>query len=161
MGRPAINLDLYKDEILRRRALHDRNDQISAWLRITHNMAVTTRTLKRRINEWGSEPMRQPTEDSEYLRHCIKGKFHAANLDDREMLRALTIDGHIIGQRALQRIRLEMGLLRQRSPYENKLESDLHVIAAVKKQLAKGIVQGYGRTYLNTHMRQCGLIAAR
>ena len=161
MGRPTITLEPYREEILRRRHLHDTYDQISAWLRLTHNVALTTRTLKRRINEWGIEPIRQPTEDSEYLRACIKYKFHTVTLDDSEMLRALRLDGHIICLRRLQRIRCEMGLYRQRSPLENKLESDLLVIEAVKKELAKGTIQGYGRTYLYTHMRQSGLIAAR
>ena len=71
------------------------------------------------------------------------------------------MDGHIIELRRLQRIRHEMGLYRALSPYENVLASDLHVIEAVKKELAKGAVQGYGKGYLYTHMRQHGLTAAR
>ena len=55
----------------------------------THNITVTTRTLNRRINDWGIELIRNPTEDSEHLRSCIRLKFYDAALDDVEMLKAL------------------------------------------------------------------------
>ena len=77
------------------------------------------------------------------------------------MLTALTKDGFILGHRALQRIRLEMGLYRGLASSHDKVEADLQVIQAVRKELGKGAIQGYGKSYLYTHMRQTGLVASR
>ena len=161
MVRPAIDLEVYKEEILRRRNIDENASQILAWLHLVKNIDISIDTLKRRLKAWGAEPKRQRTEDSEELRAAILFKFYSATLDDDEMLRALQLDGHILGMSALRRIRWEMGLLRGISPFEDRVQADRCIEEAVKNQLAKGIIQGYGRTFLYTHMRQSGLIAAR
>ena len=63
---------LTRMKFLRRRSLHEQSDRISVWLRSTHNVAVTTRTLERRIHDWNPEPLRQRTEDSDELRDAIR-----------------------------------------------------------------------------------------
>ena len=161
MARPVIDLEPYKEEILRRHALQENPRQILAWLHLVKSTDISINTLTRRFKEWEAEPKRAYTEDTEELRGAILYKFYTATLNEKELLRALQLDGHIIASRALQRIRLKMGLLRQRSRQEDRDQSDRLILEAVKKQLAKGVIQGYGRTFLYTHMRQSGLIAAR
>ena len=161
MVRPVIDLEVYKEEILRRRSMNENSRQILAWLHFIERTDISIDTLKRRLKAWDAELMRQLTEDSEELRAAILYKFYSVTLDDDDMLRALQIDGHILGKRTLLRIRLEMGLLRGVSPYEDRVQADRCILEAVKKQLAKGVIQGHGRTFLYTHMRQSGLIAAR
>ena len=82
-------------------------------------------------------------------------------LDDEAMLEVLNEDGYTIAKRRLERIRREMNLYRRLSASQSKLEMDLLVLDIVRRELQKGIVQGYSRGYLYTHMRQSGLIAAR
>ena len=72
MVRPAIDLEPYKDEILRRRDVKHSTDTILTWLRTTHNIDVSVNTLKRRFSEWSAELQRQATEDTEDLRTRIK-----------------------------------------------------------------------------------------
>jgi hypothetical protein len=85
---------------------------------------------------------------------CILG------FTDNEMLHALKIEGYQIGRTSLVRIRREQRLWRRLSIFDRAaLEEQLQ--EAIKDELDKGSIEGYGWGLLYTHFRTIGFIATR
>ena len=76
------------------------------------------------------------------------------------MLHALKLEGYQIERTALVRIRREQKLWRRLSVFERAgLEEQLY--EAIKEELDKGSIKGYGRRLLHDHFRTIGFIATR
>jgi hypothetical protein len=160
VGRPKVDLDIYQPEL---RNLYDEGlsfDQLSQHLAEQHNTQINTRTIQRRFQEWHVRK-RKPTVISDELKKRIQVLFFEVGLDDNEMLQVLEQEGFQLGKYALVRLRFELNLRRRiRSP-EQQREADIIVRRLVAQELEKGVIDGYGRTYLYTFFRQQGYIIAR
>ena len=77
------------------------------------------------------------------------------------MLRVLQEEGFQIGKWALIRLRFELNLKRSIRTEEQQAQADEVVQKLISDELEKGVIDGYGRSYLYTHFRQQGHIIAR
>ena len=88
-----------------------KQSEIVAWLADNKDIHVNPRTLRRRLQEWGSHQVDR-TEDSEQLRNRIQFMFCRIGASDDEMLQWLKDESFQITLRGLVRIRKEHGLKR-------------------------------------------------
>ncbi len=57
-GRTAISLDDYKDEMLHRRSIwRETQGQVIQWLKDHKSIQINPRTLRRRLQAWGTVGM--------------------------------------------------------------------------------------------------------
>lgn len=151
-GRPEINLLRFKSEIIRQYQQGYSAQSIANLLSCNHQVEVKARTIHRRLQEWSIRRLQEPIRDSPELKARISVLFYQCCLNDDEMLIALKREGFNVNRRALQRIRLSMGLSRRfsASSYES-LHNYLKQI--VQKELDGGGIEAYGRRLLYTHFR--------
>ena len=110
--RPMIDLNSHKDLIIQLFNEEHTASQIAQHLQDTFSITVTDRTLRRRLRTWNIYK-RQRTIDTPELRTRIRELFLKLCLDDKEMLQVLQAEGYEIGQTALARLRLQLGLPRR------------------------------------------------
>jgi hypothetical protein len=159
-GRTTIDLVPYKAQIIT--WFQDENktlDEITHLLRSTYEISATSRTIKRRLKDWGITK-RTRVENTAVLRARIAYMFCMLGFTDNEMLHALKIEGYQIGRTSLVRIRREQRLWRRLSVFDRAaFEEQLR--EAIKEELDKGSIEGYGRRLLYDHFRTNGFIATR
>ena len=152
-GRPSVDLDVYMDKLIEQYngGRGKKPSQLSRVLLDDHHVSVSASTIQRQLSHWGV--LKSNTDHNDARLHArIKILFFTCCLSEADMLYALNHEGYNIGKRALQDIRLELGLLRRIG--NNRPESDEGVIRkVVQEELDKGRIEGYGRGLLYTHFR--------
>ena len=159
-GRTAIDLEPYKAQVIT--WFQDENktaDEIVELLRSSYDKSTSPRTVQRRLKDWGITK-RTRVENTAVLRARIGYMFCVLGFTDNEMLHALKHEGYRIEKTSLVRIRREQRLWRRLSLFDRAgLEEQLQ--EAIKEELDKGSIEGYGRGLLYTHFRTIGFIATR
>jgi hypothetical protein len=154
MAPSTLDLEFHKEEIIS--LFHSGHNadfianHISQQLEIVN---ISERTIRRRLQQWGVFK-RLRTQDSSQLRARITVLFYEC-LEDEEMLDALHREGYVLGDRALKRIRKDIGLSRRFSILERE-KSNTRLMEIVQQELDKGTIEGYGRGYLHTYFRRHG-----
>jgi hypothetical protein len=97
---------------------------------------------------------RYPEEVEDFIKLRVQWFFFEYNLEDSEILECLKKDGIYIGKWTLVRLRFELGLKRRIRGAEAKAAADLLVRGILEEELKKGVVDGYGRQYLQVHLKQ-------
>ncbi|KAN0072054.1 hypothetical protein V8E54_009783 [Elaphomyces granulatus] len=143
MPREYIDLEPYKNEIVALFSNDNTIDAIALHLRTRHQLQVQSRTIKRRLRAWGVRKLNPATTTDSALHDRIKVLFFEASLEEDEMLAALTADGYQITACILKRIRHKLGLLRRTNPTLAQQQVD-EIVDALKAELERGIIQGYG-----------------
>ena len=161
MGRPSINVMLYRSEILDLRQRGLRSEEISQTIQRLFDVKISSSTIKRRLREWDVMSKRKQTEDSPELRVRIRYLFFEIQLEDEDMLRTLKTEGFDLGLTGLVRLRKEMGLHRRLRGEEAQQEADEVLRHHIQEQQQKGTIEGYGRGLLFTHFRQQGINTSR
>lgn len=159
MSRAKINLDPYKDEILALISLKKSNANIMRYLYDSYHIQVADHTLRRRLKEWDIS-VRNRMQDTPALRDRITSLFFNG-LNEDQLYRALQTEGYQLGERALQRLRFELGLKRRHRTAEDQKEADETANGVITEELQKGVIQGYGRGLLYAHFHQLGVHIAR
>lgn len=101
------------------------------------------------------------TEASDELRLRIQVLFFEVGLSDEDMLRVLQQESFSVGKTGLVRLRFELNLRQSLRTEEQRTQAEQVVRRLVEEELKKGVIDGYGRTFLFTHFRQRGHIIAR
>lgn len=122
MGRPAIDIELFRDEIEQR----FRNNtwttiQAIVWLRL-QCVRIQPVAFKKRLKQWvvAIKPRRNIEEDSEaLLKEEIKELFYQWDMGDDDTCQILSIEGYTISLRQYQRFRKSLGL-KSRIPGEDQ-----------------------------------------
>ena len=151
-GRPEINLLPYKEQIINLYKDGHSAKAISEFLASRYEISVKNCTLHRRLQEWGIRRLDHACKDSPRLRARIAILFFQACLTDKEMTIALKDEGFQVNQRAIQRIRLRMGIHRSFSAH-TYAEMDDELRHIVQTELNSGSIDGFGREMLYTHFR--------
>jgi hypothetical protein len=159
-GRTIVDLSLYKAQIII--WFQDENKtalEIVQLLRESYDKQVALRTVQRRLKDWNITK-RTRAENTATLRARIAYMFCILGFTDSEILHALKHEGYRIEMTSLVRIRREQKLWRRLSVFDwAALEEQLR--EAIKDELDKGSIEGYGRRLLYTHFRTTGFIATR
>src|ERR1700722_17947212 len=159
-GRTTIDLGHYKAQIIA--WFQDENktrDEIAQLLLSSYDITVASKTVQRRLKDWGITK-RTRVESTAELRARIAYFFCVLGFTDNEIVHALQIEGHQIEKTSVVRIRREQRLWRRLSIFDRaQLEEQLR--EAIKGELDKGAIEGYGRGLLYTHFRTSGFIATR
>ena len=120
-GRPKIDLDSVKDEIVQK------YDSGQDYTDIATDYGVSGRTLKRRMQAWGVfRPKRLPKRKSKSdllgssdVRIFI-GICWDRNLTDEEMQYVLNDNGWTLNTRTISNIRKDMGILQRVSAFQRQ-----------------------------------------
>jgi hypothetical protein len=102
---PAVNLDPYKEEIIGLAQDHS-GEEIRSILLSNHGISVTSRTVNKRLQEWGARSSSHTINDIEqrvYDLHCL-------SLNTEEILLVLEKDGTPSSERTIRRIRKRRGI---------------------------------------------------
>jgi hypothetical protein len=159
-GRPKVNIDAFQVELADLYAQGRTAKQIQKHLKDNYEISVNIRTIKRRFQNWHVRKQ-QVTHISDDLKKRVQVLFFEIGLDDKDMLRVLQEEGFEIGSSALVRLRFELNLRRSLRTEEQRIQADIVVRGLIDEEIKKGVIDGYGRTYLYTHFRQQGHIIAR
>jgi transposase len=151
-GRPKVDLDSFKDEII---AKYNGGQQCND---IAGEYGVSGRTLERRIQSWGiwkRAPKRKSKNDllgNPDVRIII-GICWDRNLSDEEMQNALADSDWHLSTRTIARIRKDMGILRRTSVFQRQ-QGVSHLWEIIEKELKNGTVSRYGRRHLHVHFKK-------
>jgi hypothetical protein len=159
-GRTIVDLSLYKAQIIT--WFQDENktaQEIVDLLLESYDTTVALRTVQRRLKDWNITK-RTRAENTATLRARIAYMFCILGFTDLEILHALKHEGYRIEMTSLVRIRREQKLWRRLSVFDwVALEEQLR--EAIKEELNKGSIEGYGKRLLYTHFRTIGFIATQ
>jgi hypothetical protein len=92
-------------------------NEISESLRLLYDIIVVSRTIQRRLNDWGITK-RTRVENTAKLQARIAYMFCVLGFTDDEMLHALKIEGYQIRRTSLVRIRRGQRLWRRLSIFD-------------------------------------------
>jgi len=123
VGRPKVDLDWYRHELTGLYNEELKIDQLVQYLFDEYGIEITSRTLKRRFNEWGVRK-HAATIVSDELKKRIQVLFSEVGLNDKEMLQVLQAEGFQIGQWALIRLRYELNLKRRSRTEEQRAQAE-------------------------------------
>jgi Clr5 domain len=160
----AIDLNPFKLEIYRLYIEENATlDDVHNFLAF-NGVKVSSRTLRRRIENHWRFKKNQVTEDSIQLRLRMIVLFFDVGVDDETMLFILQSEGYNIAMRRLKILRLLLGM-RRRLP-QNATTEQLQAIQSkteklVKEELDKGTIITYGRGLLYSYFRNQGHIISR
>ena len=111
-GRPTVDLDESKDEILR---LHREGHN---YQEIALQVSSSERTIRRRLMSWGIRKRAPKINKDDAMLRSHVAIYFMGNLSDDEMVPALQQQGWRVHKRTVRRIRMSQGLLRRFSAFQ-------------------------------------------
>jgi hypothetical protein len=145
MPRPTLDIQPYKGVITS--WFHDglSASNISKRLLDECDVVCASRTIERRLKEWGTTK-RVRVKETTALRLKIANMFYM-NFPDHIIVRSLQQEGYTIGKTTVKRIRIAQGCKRRMTVWE-RAEADKKLWDIVKEELDKGIIEGYRKELL-------------
>ena len=134
------------------------SDNIAKRLADEHNIICTSRTIERRLKEWGITK-RIRVKETAALRLKIASMFYM-NFPDDIIVRALNKEGYQIGKTTVVRLRKAQGCKRKMTAWQ-WVEANSELWSIVKEELDKGTIEGYGKELLHKYFRTKGLNTTR
>lgn len=151
----VYHLQLHKHWIIAKVEQGAPREDIRLQLYQQHSIKINIRTLGRKLQEWGvSYSTRLQTaraNDMTALEARVVHAYRCLRLTDSETAAVLEDDGFIVGPRAVQRIRLRLGL-KKRVGQDDWEEMENAIVQAVQGEIEKGDIEGYGYRMLWTHL---------
>ena len=148
MPRPTLDLQPYKGFITSWFNENVTAEDITKKLAINYNIVCTARTIRRRLNEWGTTK-RVRVKETAALRIKIANMFYM-NFPDHIIVRSLQQEGYTIGLTTIVRIRKAQGCKRWMSVWE-QAEANQKLQDIVKEELDKGTIEGYEKELLQKY----------
>ena len=158
MPKPQIDLSIFQDFIIAWFNDGISTDDIAKRLANEHNTICTSRTIKRRLKDWGITK-RVRVQETATLRLKIASMFYM-NFPDDIIVRALNEEGYQIGLTTVVRIRKAQGCKRRMTAWE-RVEANSKLWNIVKEELDKGTIEGYGKELLQKYFCTKGLNTTR
>ncbi|RMZ68297.1 HD superfamily hydrolase [Pyrenophora seminiperda CCB06] len=121
-GRPAIDLEPYKEDLIALFSQGFTYDNLKEWLE-EQDVSVSIRTIKRWMKNW-EVTKRIPTEVEKSIKEWISSLFLNYGLQDSEILEVLRGEGYEISSWTLVRLRFELGLKRRVKTVETQAAAD-------------------------------------
>ncbi|KAJ5170745.1 uncharacterized protein N7500_003528 [Penicillium coprophilum] len=160
-GRPRVDLEPYKTEILGLFDKKTKNDDICKHLKRQHDIQISPRTLTKRLQLWGVKKKLTNNASNEALHARIKNLFFDVGLTDQEIITVLHDEGYDVSLRTLRRLRHRLGIrLRLDSPTQQQAQVQ-EILDALTEEMDKGTIEGYGKELLHNHFRSKGHVFAR
>jgi hypothetical protein len=157
---PKIDLEPYKANILIWLGDNLSYEAISSKIYNLWGIKCTSRTLRRQFAQWNiSRYIKRGSLQAEHIKSRIS-TFFLDNYNDLMILQALFTEGIEISRRQLARYRIELGLTRRMSIAERERRFQ-ELKAAVREELDKGGIEGYGEGLVKSHFRGLGITAPR
>jgi arginine repressor len=121
---------------------------------------VSQSTLKRTLRLWGLRRLGRTADDG-HLRERLRFHFFERYQTDASLHAILQSEGFEITLNGLTRLRKEMGLRKRHAPAENIVlrEQIINHLATTEDPTRR--MEGFGREYLRTELRQEGISASR
>ena len=163
-GRPTIDLDGTKQFIyIQYCELGSALKELILLLESSYNIQVSTRTLTRRLHEWGFTKYAPRISSTllPTLQVRIVQLFYHHILTDKEIIRVLHGEGyeHLTLCR-LQKLRLSMGI-NCHSRTRNFLTNTEEIKEILERELNVGGILHYGRRRVYEHSQRQGYLIAR
>ncbi|KAJ5791301.1 uncharacterized protein N7518_008312 [Penicillium psychrosexuale] len=160
-GRPRVDLEPYKAEIIGLFEKKMKGDDICKHLKRQHDIQISSRTLTKRLQLWGVKKKMENNSSNEALHARIKNLFFDVGLSDQEIVTVLHDEGYEVSHRTLRRLRHQLGIrLRLDSPAQQQAQVQ-EILDALTEEMDKGTIEGYGKELLHNHFRSKGHVFAR
>ncbi|KAJ5207272.1 hypothetical protein N7472_003720 [Penicillium cf. griseofulvum] len=160
-GRPRVDLEPYKAEIIGLYEKKMKSDDICKHLKRQHDIQISSRTLSKRLQLWGVKKKMENNSSNEALHARIKNLFFDVGLTDQEIVTVLHDEGYDVSHRTLRRLRHQLGIrLRLDSPTQQQAQVQ-EILDALTEEMDKGTIEGYGKELLHNHFRSKGYVFAR
>jgi hypothetical protein len=131
---------------------------ISLKLEAEYSVTVSERTIRSLLASWKLTRRVRVKETGE-LKARIAYLFFLG-FNDTEILHVLKLEDYNLEKRTLQRIRRNLGIWRRLSVFD-RAQQEEQLREAIKEELDKGTIEGFGKGLLYTHFRSAGYIATR
>ncbi|KAK4118639.1 hypothetical protein N657DRAFT_628233 [Parathielavia appendiculata] len=118
------------------------------------DLAITDRTLYRRLQEWNEPLHQQRTADTGQLRSLIQDEFFTRGSSDSEILRYVRSLGLPLSKAGLERIRKDMGIFRRRTSAQLEAQLLQAVDFMETPSLSSILIPRLGRRSLWKHVLQ-------
>lgn len=158
-GRPLHDLSRFRDSIIEQFEDGSSYQQIATYLQDQHSIPINSKTIQRRLRDWGIY-RNTKNDDSPELRARIIVLLFECCLNDDDILYILKKEGYSLNKLGLRRLRTKMGLIRRVSP-QNRAEADQLLLDLVQSELDKGAIEGFGRGNLYAYFRNNMHIVSR
>lgn len=160
-GRPRVDLEPYKAEVIGLFEKKMKNDDICKHLKKQHDIQISSRTLTKRLQLWGVKKKVENKSSNEALHARIKSLFFEVGLSDQHIITVLHDEGYDVSHRTLRRLRHRLGIrLRLDSPAQQQAQVQ-EILDALTEEMDKGTIEGYGKELLHNHFRSKGHVFAR
>ncbi|KAJ5542946.1 hypothetical protein N7535_005369 [Penicillium sp. DV-2018c] len=160
-GRPRLDIEPHKDEILALLEKKTRTEDICKHLKTQYDIQISPRTLNKRLQLWGVKSKKENRSSDPALHARIKNLFFDVGLGDQEIITVLHDEGYDVSLRTLRRLRHRLGIrLRLDSPAQQQAQVQ-EILDALTEELDKGTIEGYGKELLHNHFRSKGHVFAR
>ncbi|KAJ5788189.1 hypothetical protein N7457_003179 [Penicillium paradoxum] len=160
-GRPRVDLEPYKPEIIELFEKKMKSDDICKHLKRQHDIQISARTLTKRLQLWGVKKKVESNTSNEALHARIKNLFFDVGLSDQDIVTVLHDEGYDVSHRTLRRLRHRLGIrLRLDSPAQQQAQVQ-EILDALTEEMDKGTIEGYGKELLHNHFRSKGHVFAR
>ncbi|KAJ6168287.1 hypothetical protein N7497_001130 [Penicillium chrysogenum] len=152
-GRPRVDLEPYKAEIIGLYENKMKSDDICKHMKRQHDIQISARTLTKRLQLWGVKEKMENNSSNEALHARIKNLFFDVGLTDQEIVTVLHDEGYDVSARTLRRLRHQLGIrLRLDSPTQQQAQLQ-EILDALTEEMDKGTIEGYGKELLHNHFR--------
>jgi hypothetical protein len=160
MPNPRLPLDQFKDEVYNWIYNdHETTQEIARRLAVRLGRPCTSRTIKTRLLDWGFS-QRNQVKDTTALRLQIALLFQKS-YSDLHIVQQLSQDGQlVISIRQVASIRKKIGFVRRMTVWERQRANE-QLIELVRRELDSGVIEGYGRSLLDTWFRRKGISTTR
>lgn len=160
-GRPRVDLEPYKPEIVGLFEKKMKSDDICKHLKRQHDIQISSRTLTKRLQLWGVKKKTESNTSNQALHARIKNLFFELGLSDQDIVTVLHDEGYEVSHRTLRRLRHQLGIrLRLDSPAQQQAQVR-EILDALTEEMNKGTIEGYGKELLHNHFRSKGHVFAR
>jgi len=113
-GRPRNSeLDIYQDFILDQLSRKESLTSILSYLRETHQIQVSLRTLSRRLKEWNAPQRRVYTVKSPGIEEALRHHFFERGASDDQLVSLLRRDGFTVSKTGVVKLRRSMDIYRR------------------------------------------------
>ncbi|KAL2043709.1 hypothetical protein N7G274_003228 [Stereocaulon virgatum] len=138
---------------------HKTAEELVQALANEHDIEMTSRTLGRRLQEWGCKKQTRVNYTFELVSRFLI-LFYQMVLDDKTITYILNVEGMSISYSNVARLRRKLGIRRRvrAGDYDIAWEE---LIAIVEREFHEGMLRNYGRNFLYAHFRRSQYLVSR
>ena len=151
MPRPSINLTPFQDEIERRIAAGESQNQVREWL-ATEGISIGRNTISKRIVDWKIGHLSTTSAFNPTLISAVEEAFHTTGDDDQTIAQDINTQGIATTSNQVKSIRLAHNWQRRGYDKMQRAQQKAQTFALIDETLQSGECRCYGRELMKTYL---------